>query len=114
MVGLVGLFSERSSSRGACYASLLIDRYESACCGNVYGQQWWRSNLEAVQWGEKSAIDVTYCRCAEAGVVFLDSKAERILEVDERLSSVQCNGGRAIKSRYRLVVFHCLGLVSKH
>lgn len=38
-------------------------------------------------------------RCAEAGVGYLDTKVERILEVNEGLSSVLCNSGITIKSR---------------
>lgn len=49
-----------------------------------------------------SPTDLKYFRCAEAGVGYFDSKVERILEVDEGLSSVLCNSGRTIKSRYAL------------
>lgn len=55
---------------------------------------------------------MNYCRCAEAGVGFLDSKVDKVLEVDEGLSSVLCHSGRTIKSRYCLFAIHSLGLVS--
>lgn len=38
-------------------------------------------------------------RCAEGGVRYVDSKVDRILEVDEDLSTVLCTNGKNIKSR---------------
>ncbi|KAG0583854.1 hypothetical protein M758_3G166500 [Ceratodon purpureus] len=38
-------------------------------------------------------------RCAEAGVGYLDSRVDRISEVNEGLSSVLCTSGRTVKSR---------------
>ena len=55
----------------------------------------------AMQWDDKPA-DSEYCRCAEAGVGYLDSRVDRISEVNEGLSSVLCTSGRTVKSRYRL------------
>lgn len=46
-------------------------------------------------WYDEAAIR----RCSEAGVGFLDSKVDKVLEVNEGLSSVLCYGGRSIKSR---------------
>lgn len=38
-------------------------------------------------------------RCAEAGVRYLDSKVDRILEVNEDLNTVVCTSGRTVNSR---------------
>lgn len=46
--------------------------------------------------------DLECCRCAEGGVRYVDSKVDRILEVDEDLSTVLCTNGKNIKSRYYL------------
>lgn len=75
-------------------------------------EQTWRDSAMYIEGGSPIMIGRAYGRvsrtllreelmkrCAEAGVSFLDSKVDRILEINEDLSSVLCSSGRAIKSR---------------